>query len=225
MNQEKIGKFISECRKNKKMTQVELADKLGVSDKSVSKWETGKCMPDLSLFKPLCEELNITINELLSAERLNENNYQNKLEENIVNIVDYNDKKSDVFGYIIFSFIGTLSLIVGVSFHNTNFIFPLLFELFGIFLFLFGFNKLIINVKTIMRVIILAILFILLFSFIEMIDIGSVYDVYPKLYYSKKVVGDCVVYKKIYNKNIVYKNNEFYIQGTNNIINEYCKQK
>jgi transcriptional regulator with XRE-family HTH domain len=223
MNQEKIGKFIADCRKSKKLTQLELAEKLGVSDKSVSKWETGKCMPDLSLFKPLCEELNITINELLSGEKLDKKDYQNKLEENIVNIVDYNDKKSDVFGYIIFSFIGILSMIIGISFHSTNFIFPLLFELFGIFLILFALNKLIVNVKVITRIIFIAFLFILLFCIIEIVDIGSVSDVKPKLFYSKKVVGDCIIYKKIYNKNIIYKNNEYYAQGENDIINEYCR--
>ena len=223
MNQEKIGKFIADCRKSKKLTQLELAEKLGVSDKSVSKWETGKCMPDLSLFKPLCEELNITINELLSGEKLDKKDYQNKLEENIVNIVDYNDKKSDVFGYIIFSFIGILSMIIGISFHSTNFIFPLLFELFGIFLILFALNKLIVNVKVITRIIFIAFLFILLFCIIEIVDIGSVSDVKPKLFYSKKVVGDCTIYKKIYNKNIIYKNNEYYAQGENDIINEYCR--
>ena len=223
MNQEKIGKFIADCRKSKKLTQLELAEKLGVSDKSVSKWETGKCMPDLSLFKPLCEELNITINELLSGEKLDKKDYQNKLEENIVNIVDYNDKKSDVFGYIIFSFIGILSMIIGISFHSTNFIFPLLFELFGIFLILFALNKLIVNVKVITRIIFITFLFILLFCIIEIVDIGSVSDVKPKLFYSKKVVGDCIIYKKIYNKNIIYKNNEYYAQGENDIINEYCR--
>ena len=223
MNQEKIGKFIADCRKSKKLTQLELAEKLGVSDKSVSKWETGKCMPDLSLFKPLCEELNITINELLSGEKIDKKEYQNKLEENIVNIVDYNDKKSDVFGYIIFSFIGVLSLIIGITFHSTNFIFPLLFELFGIFLILFALNKLIVNVKVITRIIFIAFLFILLFCIIEIVDIGSVSDVKPKLFYSKKVVGDCIIYKKIYNKNIIYKNNEYYAQGENDIINEYCR--
>lgn len=57
MNQEKIGKFISECRKNKKIIQSELAEKLGVTDRSVSNWENGKNMPDLSLFKMLCDEL------------------------------------------------------------------------------------------------------------------------------------------------------------------------
>ena len=92
MNQEKIGKFISECRKNKKMTQSELAEKLGVSDKSVSKWETGKCMPDLSLFKPLCSELGITINDLMSGEEVDDNKYIESLENNIIDIVNITNK-------------------------------------------------------------------------------------------------------------------------------------
>ncbi len=68
MNQEKIGKYIATCRKNKKITQEQLAEKLGVTSKSVSRWENGKTMPDVSLFHPLCKELNITINDLLSGE-------------------------------------------------------------------------------------------------------------------------------------------------------------
>ena len=71
MDQEKIGKFIAECRKEKKLTQEQLADKLGVSNRSISRWENGKTMPDISLFEPLCEELNISINELFKAQRLN----------------------------------------------------------------------------------------------------------------------------------------------------------
>ena len=62
MDQERIGKFIAECRKERKLTQLQLAEKLGVTDRSVSKWENGRCMPDLSLMKPLCNELGITIN-------------------------------------------------------------------------------------------------------------------------------------------------------------------
>lgn len=93
MNQEKIGKFIQECRKNKKMTQSDLAEKLGVSDRTVGNWENGRNMPDLSLFKPLCEELGITINELISGEKLDKEIYQEKLEENIINTIDYSTKK------------------------------------------------------------------------------------------------------------------------------------
>ena len=69
MNQIKIGKFIASQRKKNNLTQKELAYRLGVSDRSISKWENGICMPDLSLFEPLCKELNITYNELLSGEK------------------------------------------------------------------------------------------------------------------------------------------------------------
>ena len=74
MNQEHIGKFIAKCRKGKNLTQQELAEKLGVTDRSISKWENGRCLPDLSLFNPLCQELDITINELLSGEKINKEN-------------------------------------------------------------------------------------------------------------------------------------------------------
>ncbi len=84
MNQEKIGKFIQELRKQQNLTQLQLAEKLGVTDRAVSKWENGRCMPDLSLFIPLSQELGITINELLSGERLTEEKYQQKLEENFI---------------------------------------------------------------------------------------------------------------------------------------------
>ncbi len=86
MNQESIGKFIMELRREKGLTQMELADKLGVTDKAVSKWENGRCMPDLSLIKPLCDILDISINELLSGKRLTKEEYQKKLEENIIEI-------------------------------------------------------------------------------------------------------------------------------------------
>lgn len=70
MNQQKIGRFISECRKQKGLTQAQLAEALGVSDKSVSRWENGKTMPDLSIYEPLCEILEIQISELLYAQKM-----------------------------------------------------------------------------------------------------------------------------------------------------------
>ena len=88
MDQEKIGKFIKECRKQQNMTQQELSEKLGVSDRTIGNWENGRNMPDLSLFKPLCKELNITLNDLLSGEKVKENEYQEKLEENIINTIN-----------------------------------------------------------------------------------------------------------------------------------------
>lgn len=76
MNQEKIGKFIAELRKENNMTQMELADKLKVTDRAISKWENGRGLPDVSLFEPLCKELNISINELLKGEKIKENNIE-----------------------------------------------------------------------------------------------------------------------------------------------------
>lgn len=87
MDQEKIGKFIAENRKIKKLTQKELAEKLGVTDRSVSKWENGNCMPDMSLLIPLCNELDISINDLLSGKKVDKENYQETFEKNVVSIV------------------------------------------------------------------------------------------------------------------------------------------
>ena len=70
MDQVKIGRFVAECRKGKGLTQAKLAEMLGITDRAVSKWETGKSMPDASLMLPLCEILGISVNELLSGERI-----------------------------------------------------------------------------------------------------------------------------------------------------------
>ena len=93
MNQEKIGKFILELRKEKNMTQQELADKIGVTDRAISKWENGRGSPDLSLMKPLCEELGISINELISGEKLDKKEYQDKFEENVLNTINYSQNQ------------------------------------------------------------------------------------------------------------------------------------
>lgn len=110
MNQEKIGKFIAECRKTKNMTQQELAEKLNVSDRTVGNWENGRNMPDLSLFKPLCNELNISLNDLMSGEKVKEREYQEKLEENTINIIDYTNKKIENRNH----FIGLIFITFGV---------------------------------------------------------------------------------------------------------------
>ena len=88
MNQVKIGKFIAECRKKQDLTQLQLAEKLNVTDRAVSKWETGKSMPDSSLMLPLCEVLKITVNDLLSGEVVTVEQYQGKLEENLLNLAE-----------------------------------------------------------------------------------------------------------------------------------------
>lgn len=84
MNQVKIGKFIADCRKSKNMTQADLAEKLNITDRAISKWETGKGMPDSSIMLELCNELGITVNELLSGEVIKMENYDKKAEENLL---------------------------------------------------------------------------------------------------------------------------------------------
>ena len=87
MDQIKIGKFISDERKRKGYTQKQLSEKLEISDKTISKWERGNGFPEVSLLLPLCNELEITVNELLSGERVSEEDYLKKAEENMVNLV------------------------------------------------------------------------------------------------------------------------------------------
>ena len=84
MDQIKIGKFIASCRKEAGMTQAELAEKLGISDRAVSKWETGKSMPDSGIMLELCGFLKINVNELLSGERIMAEFYSKQVEENLL---------------------------------------------------------------------------------------------------------------------------------------------
>lgn len=79
MNQEEIGKFIAKYRKEKNLTQAQLAEKLNITDRAVSKWENGKSMPDSSIMLELCEILGITVNELLSGEKITMENSEKKL--------------------------------------------------------------------------------------------------------------------------------------------------
>ncbi len=87
MDQIKIGKFIAGERKSKGYTQRQLADILGISDKTISKWERGNGFPEVSLLLPLCNELGISVNELLAGERVSDSDYREKAEENMVNLV------------------------------------------------------------------------------------------------------------------------------------------
>ena len=87
MNQIITGKFISQKRKEKNLTQEQLAEKLGVSNKTVSKWETGKCMPDYSVVKILCDELEITVAELMDGEATEEKSVRAYDEEQIMDLL------------------------------------------------------------------------------------------------------------------------------------------
>lgn len=96
MDQVKIGKFIAECRKNKNLTQLQMAEKLGISDRAISKWENGKCMPDISLLKDICDILDIKLNELLLGERIKDEEYNEISERNTlenINIISFQKKQ------------------------------------------------------------------------------------------------------------------------------------
>ena len=84
MDQEKIGKFIAACRKEKGFTQASLAEKLGITDRAVSKWETGKSLPDASIMMELCELIGTNVNELLTGERIALDEYTKKAEQSLI---------------------------------------------------------------------------------------------------------------------------------------------
>ncbi len=98
MDQIKIGKFIAEQRHKEKLTQKQLAEKLNVSDRAVSKWERGVCLMDISLLKPLSSLLNVSVIDLLSGEIVPESKRNERYEESIADIAYMNEMKSKAFG-------------------------------------------------------------------------------------------------------------------------------
>lgn len=92
MDQVRIGEFIAKTRKEKGYTQKELAERIGLSDKAVSKWERGNSLPDISVMMDLCEALELDINELLSGEKLESESYHVKAEENMKSLIEENEK-------------------------------------------------------------------------------------------------------------------------------------
>lgn len=111
MDQIKIGKFISERRKKQNLTQMQLAEKLNITDRAVSKWETGRAMPDSSIMLELCDILEISVNELLSGERISEEDYKKELENRLVEMIkekEKSDKRMITFEVVI----GVLSTVI-----------------------------------------------------------------------------------------------------------------
>ena len=109
MDQIKIGRFIADERKRKGYTQKQLSEKIGISDKTISKWERGNGFPEVSLLLPLCDELEITVNELLSGERVSEEDYRKKAEVNMVNLVrEAQESKKKI---ILSAMVATLTIV------------------------------------------------------------------------------------------------------------------
>lgn len=116
MNQTEIGKFIAKCRKEQKLTQAQLAEKLNITDRAVSKWKNGKSMPDSSIMLELCEILGITVNELLSGEKINmESNtkiYEQKVDENLIAMKRNNE--NNLTKNVIISILFSITLLTGI---------------------------------------------------------------------------------------------------------------
>ena len=111
MNQAKIGKFIADERKSNNLTQSMLAEKLGVTDRAVSKWENGKSLPDASIMLDLCKILKITVNDLLHGEKMSTENYNQQLEQTVIELTkqkEENDKRLLKLEVVI----GVLSVLV-----------------------------------------------------------------------------------------------------------------
>jgi len=114
MNQVKIGKFIAQRRKEKNLTQAQLAEKLNITDRAVSKWETGKGMPDSSIMLDLCSVLDVSVNELLSGEMIEMKEYNNKSEELLLKMTQEKEKRDKEFLNMEI-FIGILVSIILIS--------------------------------------------------------------------------------------------------------------
>ena len=114
MDQIKIGKFIAECRKKNNLTQMQLAEKLDITDRAISKWENGKAMPDSSIMLDLCNELKISVNELLSGEMIEMKNYDKSVEKNLLDMVKQKEE-ADKRLLTLEVFIGVLVTIIFLS--------------------------------------------------------------------------------------------------------------
>ena len=236
MDQEKIGKFIAKCRKQRKMTQAELGEKLGVTEKSISNWENGRNMPDLSLFKPLCNELNITINELLSGEKIGMDKYQEKFEENIVNTIDYSTKRINKYSKFI-----SLSLIIFGLFISLPaiMIFPSesswgsIYSLFGIIVFMIGIARVINVVKWYIKLLLIIMIFVgamIILLFTDYLNV-KMNDEAPMFRLKTTTTGNVIYYDTLFYD--VYRcnfdeDNEYWVieKNSNPTIEElinYCK--
>ena len=143
MNQVKIGKFIAMCRKNKNLTQLQLAEKLNITDRAISKWETGKGMPDSGIMLELCNALDISVNELLSGEMIEMNNFDKKAEENLLELKkeqEESTKKMLLLEWVI-GFISSITFFIMIfiaSFAIENTILRISLITVGLLIFLTG---------------------------------------------------------------------------------------
>ena len=180
MNQIKIGKFIAKIRKDKNLTQKQLAEKLGITDRAISKWENGKSMPDLSLLKPICDILDISVNELLSGEYIEKK--EENLEDNFVKAINYSNKKNKIYEIVFLLFIlffGMIMLVMSMSLFSSPIPFTIWYAILGTYVFMIIFSSILKNIfikhKSEKYIIILIICFFFLYAtYIGVIDFINV---------------------------------------------------
>lgn len=221
MNMKKIGEFIAYNRKNKGLTQEQLGEKLGVSNKTISRWENGNYMPDLSLLKPLSDVLGITLNELLSGEKIEKENIAEASEKSLKNTIDYTNRKIDnehrKISFILMALGIILSFAAFLIFDSES-NWCSLYSLLGVIIFVFGVFREINSRKIWKRAVISAAVFIVISAVFFAADyIGTVVFKRPPIYRYMTVTTDIITYKApFYN---VYRinadtSNEYYIIDT-----------
>ncbi len=224
----KIGKFIAEKRKEKKLTQESLAEKLGVTSKTISRWENGNYMPDISLLKPLSEELGVTLNDLISGEKVDKEHYQEKLEENIINTIDYTSKKvhekNKVMAQMLMLF-GLGPIFVSFTIFPSESSWGSIYSVVGTVISLIGFSKLNKQKSYIKRLLLNLAYFIVIMTILIGIDYANVRinNVAPRFSYLIKTTEDMIIYKaplcNVYRINRNTKN-EYYIVDTKKVYTE-----
>ena len=220
MNQEKIGKFIAENRKKMNLTQEELAEKLGVSKNAVSKWERGICLMDMSLLKPLSEILNVSVNEILQGEKIIGKNYEAKMEENLLNTINYGkqqvDHKGKIIGIILIIF-GITMTISAMSIFKSDSSWGSVYSILGVIISLIGISRLTKKLSYPRRLIIhfaYFIFFIVILFLIDYISVITLHQV-PRFtsgvyYYNNVILYENPIYN-VYRVNYDTKNEYFVI--------------
>ena len=236
MNQKKIGEFILKCRREKALTQLELAEMLGVSDRSISNWENGRNMPDLSLFKPLCEILGISINDLMSGEKVSDIEYQDKLEENIIKTIDYSNKKvieKNNLINIIFIVFGTLIVISSMTIFPSESSWGSIYSILGGLISLIGIYRFTKRYNYVKRVILNILYIVILNISLLFIDYISVVNIKQAPRFSiYKITSENTIYYDTLFYDVIRCNrdtNDEYYKVMSNInydkdnIDKYCK--
>ena len=146
MDQVKIGKFIAQCRNEKNITQEELGEKLGVTNKTISRWENGHYLPDIEMMQLLSKEFSISINELISGEKINDLDYKEKAEENL----EFHKKKwlkEHIFD-IVLCIIAWLVVIVALKLQNAEgYLIGTISGILAVFFYVVRYNQMMIYVE------------------------------------------------------------------------------